>query len=67
MFICIDCVVYNQYIIHDGSLNIAECLRYCVVGDSAGGPKFYHNQINDVQVLSLTQQLGCRLITLIEC
>ncbi len=25
MFICIDCVVYNQYIIHDASPNIAEC------------------------------------------
>ncbi len=28
MLICIDCVVYNQYIIHDISPNIAECYRY---------------------------------------
>ncbi len=39
MSICIDCVVYNKYIIHDASPNIAESWRYCVWwGDSAGGP-----------------------------
>ncbi len=25
MLICIDCGVYNQYIIHDASPNVAEC------------------------------------------
>ncbi len=39
MFICIDCVVYNQCIIHDASHSkMLEVL--CVVGDSAGGPAF---------------------------
>ncbi len=32
MLICIDCVVYNQYIINDASPNITECNRGIVCG-----------------------------------
>ncbi len=43
MFICIDCVVYNQFIIHDASPNSTMLEVLSVVGDSAGGPNFVHS------------------------
>ncbi len=47
MFICIDCVVYNQFIIHDASPNIAQCQRYCVQwGILQVGPPPYMKENN---------------------